>query len=796
MSTNRPIPAMYQGVSQQPASQRALEQCESLINGYPTVADGERKRPPTQYVKKLTPWTPENAKVHQYFRGDGEHNVILIGHNGIGGTTDVTVWDGATGTVKVLDYVTYPAALAYLQSTNPMDEIDCLTVADTTFLWNRTVTTAMLASTLTAQTPMLYLYVKEGAPDTDYTVDLSTYGVIGWSTSTAASSYSTTKIALELRNAINALAGAPFVAVQVNNLVTVRRSDNSDFQFTVFDSRGSSLMAAFKNRVERYADLPRFCSEDVIVEVRGQGDAGGKGAYWVKFKRDGVKESGYWEETTKPDTTQPTKIDPATMPVIIVRRSDGTFQLKTVAWDERLVGATVTGSAPIPSFIGGKIAAMFFTRNRLGLLSGESVVMSRSNNLYNFWPKSVAVIADDDPIDATVSTTRVTDLAHAAPLQRQVMLFSASAQFPLTSGNEALTAKTVRVDSATEYDCSPLVRPVSSGHDLFFVFERSSAGSTYSGVREYTVDTTSVTNTAVDITAHVAQFLPRNIYAAFVSSTEDLLLLLSKETYQRVYFYKYLWSDKERVQSAWGYWEFRQGDKILSASVEKTTVTFVIQRVDGLHIERMELQSAATTPGLPFQVMLDSLALLDSGSKSYNATTDSTTFVRPYPSLESMVVAGAGHASGAGQTLKPFDWDSTTVQVRGNWTVGDVWFGVPYAHRHTFSEIFMRDQDGRAIQQGRLQLKHVTVAFKNAVTFRAEVTTPSRDLMSYPWTAFKLGIAGTVIGSPVIRSGSFTFPVASKSDRCSITLVNDSPYPATFYAAEWEGEFITRSQRR
>jgi hypothetical protein len=792
---------MYQGVSQQPAAQRALEQCERLENGYPTVADGVRKRPPTQLVAKLSTGTPSNAKSHQYFRGDGEHNVIVVYESGV-----VNVWDGVTGAAKTVNVAADAGITAYVTSANGIDDLGMLTVADTTFIWNRSKTVATLASTLTAPAPKLFIHIKEGKSDTAYGVILN--GTVAQIQSgTTASTNNTTYIASTLATQINTVLGAAWVATAFNtSIIEVRRVDNADFTFQAFDAAANSLMVAFKNSVERYSDLPRTFQEGAVVEVRGSGDSAGKNSFWVKYKTTAGAQSGVWEETVAPRAGEPTLLDPQTMPHKLVRQADGTFLLSRVAWNERLIGSTSNSTAKVPSFVGGKISCLFFYRSRLGILSNENIVMKRANDLYNFWPKTASAISDDDPIDVTANNTKVSTLRHAVPFQRQLMLFSNTSQFPLTGG-EILSPKNARVDAATEYDCSALVPPVSSGQDLFFVFERASGAGAFSGVREYFVNQSAMTNDASEITAHVPQYIPRNIYKASVSSTEDLLLLLTKDQYNTVYFYKYLWDGDKRVQSAWGRWTFRTNDKILSAELDKTTVNFVIQRADGIWMERMELQSTAKTPGLAFQILLDTLGLANPTFTLYDSVTDETVCIAPYALTADvtthLIVAGQGFGSRSG-TIVPIKQkiSATGYRLKGNWTGGDLYFGVPYGHQHTFSEQFIRDQNGAAITAGRLQLKHMTINFTNAVVFRADVEyglngkyLDGRETGSYTYNALMLGMAGSLIGSPVLRSGSFTFPVASRSTHCRITLVNDSPYPATFYSAEWEGLFTSRSRR-
>ena len=51
---SRSIPNLVQGVSQQPEVLRLTSQASEQINGYSSVVEGLKKRPPTEYVAKLS----------------------------------------------------------------------------------------------------------------------------------------------------------------------------------------------------------------------------------------------------------------------------------------------------------------------------------------------------------------------------------------------------------------------------------------------------------------------------------------------------------------------------------------------------------------------------------------------------------------------------------------------------------------------------------------------------------------------------------------------------------------------
>ena len=50
---NHAIPNLINGVSQQPETLRLSSQGSSQLNGYSSVVEGLKKRPPTEFVKKI-----------------------------------------------------------------------------------------------------------------------------------------------------------------------------------------------------------------------------------------------------------------------------------------------------------------------------------------------------------------------------------------------------------------------------------------------------------------------------------------------------------------------------------------------------------------------------------------------------------------------------------------------------------------------------------------------------------------------------------------------------------------------
>lgn len=128
------IPNLVNGISQQPDSLRLPSQAERQVNGYSSTASGLRKRPETEFIKNLFSATLSNADqvfVHFIERDEDEKYIVVVSGS------NLRVFDLA----GVEQTVNFPDGKSYLSTLTPAKDMRLLTVADTTFVVNRTVTT-------------------------------------------------------------------------------------------------------------------------------------------------------------------------------------------------------------------------------------------------------------------------------------------------------------------------------------------------------------------------------------------------------------------------------------------------------------------------------------------------------------------------------------------------------------------------------------------------------------------------------------------------------------------------------
>jgi len=475
------------------------------------------------------------------------------------------------------------------------------------------------------------------------------------------------------------------------------------------------------------------------------------------------------------------------MPWKLVRQPDGSFIFDKVDWADRLVGDDT--SNPKPSFVGRKIADIFYFRGRLGFLADENVCMSRSGEYYSFWAKTATAVIDTDPIDTNVGTNKVSLLKYAVPFDKSLLLFSDQTQFQLTGG-DALTPKSVRADVATEFDSGTDARPVGIGQAVYFGVTQGQ----HTGLREYYVDATTLTNDATDATAHVPTYLPASIYKLAASSSEDVIFALCRDEPSSVYVYKFFWSGQTKSQSAWLRFVFAPDTQVLGAQFINNKCYFIITRTDGTYLEVMDLQPDLSAGGMGFDVLMDHRV---SVTGVYDAVNDVTNFTLPYTAQASghTLVLGSAFIGKVGKIV-PYTLSSTyVITAEGRWDAGAVFFGQDYAMRYRFSEQYAKDQNQVAMTNGKLKLRRFFLDYTNSGYFRAEVQPKARDTYTYKFTGKALGTTAAIIGQPSIQSGTFSFPVLTANVGVRIEVINDTYLPSSFQSAGWDAEFVTFGRR-
>jgi hypothetical protein len=826
------IPNLIGGVSQQAPAIRSPNQCEEMINAFPSAVEGLIKRHPTSKVAEMrtaanavyTSVTENGFKPHLIQRDQNEKYFVFIRPSSVEADNLVEVYK-LDGTKQTVYYGT--DAKKYLKDSDRTN-LKLLTVADVTFVVNNEKTPTLDAATTTAidYNRMAVVYIRQSGTDRSVTITLTddngSNPLIATHKSTGTN-IGTDHCADDLAADINGNGvGATYTAVSKDSVVYITRGAN--FKITVEDDFGGQGAILFRGEVQRFEDLPPTSPNNHVVKILGAPESA-IDDYYVKFVSSGAQTfaRGIWQESVAPSVKH--LYDYKTMPHILIRQSDGSFLFKQAdgttpsvpsapagsdysgfKWQPRLAGDDATNSNP--SFVGVPINNIVLFKNRLGFLSDENIILSETSEFFNFWRTTVLDIPDADPIDIASSSPKVGKLKSGTVFNTELILFTDSSQLVLRGG-EILSPKSVALLPVGDYENYSDIQPISSGLSVFFPFNR---GAGFTGIREIVpqpnIDGSYVVATITDIVPSYISSKPSTVSA---TSQEDMAAVCADGT---LYLYKYLKSGDQIAQSAWFKYQFTDNAtsgfaKVVWADFVDSELYLLLLRSNSSIpvLEKVRLGTGLTDreffASSNWVTHLDQRKLFASGTGTYNAGTGLTTWTldKPYSYIAGKTViytaAGVSLSISGGTAFNSGTDTAGTVAAVGDFSATAVWIGVNYQMTYELSQVWLQGQgrqgQGAVYQNGRYQLRNLSLLFDETAFFKVKVETGGENQYEYPYSGLVLG--SSILGQIYLNGGTFRVPIYGRNTSTKISIVNDTPFPCKILSAEIEGEYSDRASR-
>lgn len=790
------IKNLKSGISQQPNILRFPEQAESQINGWSSETRGLTKRPPTVFGKVLGEASEfgDAPMIHAIDRDESErYHIVFTG-------TGIRAFD-MNGNEKTVN-----GDMGYVTCDSPRDCLRMVTIADYTFITNKTKVVAIGTDTNLPDfnTENDFLIVVRGGQYgrtvtvkvDGLTASLALPSGISSDTATAAAMVAKTDAQVMITNLITAMGDAGFWAhydYEAGNgyIHMTKKSGGTYTGLSVTDGYANQLAVAVTHSVQTFTKLPIEAPNGYVVEVVGDSQSQ-TDAFYVQYD----STDKVWKECVGWDTVL--NIDETTMPHTLVRESDGSFTFGAAEWGIRTCGDEDTNEDP--SFIGGTINDIFFFRNRLGFLSGENIIMSRTANYFRFFPASVANASDDDPIDSAVSHNRISILKYAVPFNEQLILFSDKGQFIL-GAQGVLTAQSAELNLTTEFEVSDLSRPLGLGRGVYYCTPRAEY-STLS--RFYAVqDVTDVKNSE-DITSHVPNYIPNGIFSITGSTTENFVAVLTSGAKNKVFLYKFLYLNEQQVQRSWSEWNAAEDVEVLAFTPVGSKV-YGISR-NGSHIYTFSVNFTVDSldfVGEPYQLYLDLKTPYTIPSEAFNDDTYKTT-------VDLSTVYGMHFVKGnivmitEGGVSMEFEcpdtgWPDGTpvIEIEGDFSGQNVFFGKALNFYYEFSKFLIKTNDASGMIQtqdiGRLQLRRAWFNFENSGAFYVDITNKDHTF-TYTMSGKKVGDSTMMLDQVGLVTGQFKFPCAGEANSITVGVRSTSTTPLTIIGAGWQGNFINRAK--
>lgn len=812
----RPI----QGVSQQPEKTRLPGQCTVSENFRPDIVRGLVNRQGTESIAYLEDSRVNKlVKWHHYERGTGEEYFLSINNT----SGEVKAW-GPDGTQHIIN-VEDNAEAGYLADEDPRANIQAMTVGDYTFLVNTTKDITKLALTSPAFKHQALFHVQFATYGQTIGIKVEGTVIVGGFTAyvtipngSLTNNIKATQPSVVIDAFYEALQGGTSTGTETtpaysgvdittdynitkdNNIIIIERIDEGAFDIKVTDEANNKNSVAIYGKADDTTLLPGRAPEGYIVEIDPPGsNAVGNYSYFLKAEK-GEGDHVTWRETISSGIS--VGPDPATMPHVLIRESItsgvATFTLRQGEWANRLVGSDLTN--PLPTFINDDkptpIHSIGIFQNRLFVTSGESVIMTRSADFFNFFRETAQAALDTDPIDIFADVPQVNFLKSHISFDGDLTFFSTNGQF-LLDGSKPVTRQNATLRQVTAFESNLTVNPVASGDNVFFTFRYGN----FTGIREFFTDSITDTKRARPVTDHVKQYIAGDPEIMATSTNLNLLLIKTTIDDNILYAYDWLWQGTEKVQSAWGKIIFPVGDTILFYEFVDEFLWIIVDRANtGVHIERVNMGDPPH-PILGFPVRLDRRIEV---SMAYYAPEARWWIDDPYPNLpidRIRLIRGAGaYEEEIGTAIDFYREDGylysdEELADTAVTTTVDVVVGTPYTCNYAPTNPVALDENGYALNLDRLTVGAFYMNYNTTGELTATVSNEYGGDKVYPYGNRTLGGPENLIGFAPLVPGQHRVPIRQKADRYTLMFSTESHLPLEVRDFEYNGNMNRRGRR-
>ena len=836
------LDSLIQGVSQQPEHLRVVGQGEEQLNGWSSPVEGLTKRNPLRLVGKIIPQPVTDFYLEMMSVIAGERYSVFT-YPQAGTTKTLFTLNGTPAAVhvhgtgmSVASGLVTSGSNGYLFNTagNYFKKYVLINAGPLGLLLNREKITGFSSATSPAAKNEALIFVQGVTYDVKYTVKLDGVAAGTYTTPKATDTnnqLSTSEVANQLATLVNAVAG--YTATVEQFVVHVRRIDGASFRLEVDDSRATDLARAIQNDVVFVGQLPLVAPNGFVVKV--EGDPGQTvDDRWVKFTTRGGSAfgEGSWAETLKPGLQY--ELDKDTMPLVIYRvdrgvlfvgPADGSTQTQTVGgktysytfpkWGERTAGDEET--VPNPDFIGQRIRDHTFFRGRYTVCSGQSVIFSETDQIFNFFQDTSVALTATDGFSVLGTSEASAEMNWLLPVDENILAFTDHSQFRVSAADaDVLTPETAIILRLSNLEMNPHIRPRLAGPQILFGTNEFG----YSHFREYSFFDTQQRRTGLNLggTNDVCMNIPKYIKGLAthwdVGETIDCAACVTADDRKTLYVYKYLFQSASaglsKSQSSWS--KFTFGGDIQWLKFMDNEMWLVLTYPDGTYTAHITSDELELPSGV--QPHLDRLILYpecntdvqasNNVTATYDADTDVTTFTLPY------AVSGTAHAvvrytspTKEGLLLGTATSGNQIVcGTRGDWRNASIAFGEEYLFRYAFSHPYaeMRDQARSRIVgklDGRTQLLTFTTFHHNTGRYDIRIERKNRQLDSvHKFRSRYLNVASNRLDTETmpVETGSFKVPIYCQNTACRIFVESTSWLPVVITGAQWEGAYSNRSK--
>jgi hypothetical protein len=580
-------------------------------------------------------------------------------------------------------------------------------------------------------------------------------------------------------------------AVALGSTVAVWEDSGEWLNVEIESGQGDRTTVAFNQVTEKVEGLPLYAKVGTRITVRPD-PTSEKGTYYLEATRIADDPSGeeleevVWVESRNPH--EPYALDSSTLPFSITFNNElYIFEVNDLVFRDRKNGDN--DSVEQPEFVGKTIRNISYFQKRLVFLSDDSVVMSETDDLLNFWKQSAVQLLVTDPVTIASSAVEVDKLAHAIPHNRDLLVTAANGQFKI-SGSSAVTPQTVSMALTTKNECQTEVEPVAMGNSVFFPIDYGDS----TGIQEYTGERDTNQDHARSITEHVIGLMPGTIKFLKASPNLEMLVVQTQGDPDTLFVYEqFTLADGNKSQRAWSTWKFSQDGTIIDIEFKNDRMTLIVDEDDKILKKELDMYARVATGA--HEVFLDDLYLDEfTGGESVRLR---------YPYADDIVLVNHEDNELA---LLPIAY--TRLSENSNTLVfnsplepeAKVYVGRKYRSAYRPTRPFRRTEDGLAITTDRVRVGKwiVAVVDTNEISMTIDSPYVTEDLYWNQDQTFNgryLASINNILGEVTFTTDDVKFSFNQDAKLAEAEFYTDNHLGCTIAGLSWEGQYFASKGR-
>ena len=568
-------------------------------------------------------------------------------------------------------------------------------------------------------------------------------------------------------------------------------SSSSPFSVEIAEE---DLMRVFQKSVNDVTLLPNQCRHGYVVKV-ANARMSDEDDYYLRFSgENNLDGAGSWSECPLPGITDTL----TNMPLVIQRTATTTFTVRPFTYETRRVGDTNTN--PMPTFVGKRINKVLFFRNRLAILAGENVILSRPGTLGtpDFFIESALTVSDSDAIDISAASMFPSDLFDGIQINAGLLVFSTNQQFLLSTDDTVLNPDTAKLRSVSTFNYNKDIPPISLGTTVAYV---DNSGK-FSRMNQMANTAREGEPNVVEISKLVPTLLPKDL-DLLTNSRENSMILIGKTDSDTVFGYKYLQVGDKTQQQAWFKWKFNNPLKYHFIINDEYYYLDSDNFLQCLKLIQAETDPNFDQDDVNYLIHLDNHTTISGGS--YSSSTNLTTFSSvswlpnvTTPNYDLVLIDVNTNATRIGRYAKPTLTSTTSFTVPGDWTGVTLRIGYLYEYLVEFPKLYPTKTDNeRSISDvnSSLVLHRIKLHFGKIGLYETTLERLGKSDYTEIYESSLLD-EYEVSDAPYLEEFIKTIPVYEKNTNVNITLKSSHPAPATLRAMAWEGDYSPRFYKR